>query len=334
MHSTLLFASFRFEAIAGRMSLALGVPANPASVDRQPNVSQSGYRVTIGMPLYNNAATIRRALDSLLAQSFTDFHLLISDDRSTDETPAICAEYARCDSRVEIVHQPHNLNYGNFRYVLNAATTPLFMFAAGDDYWHRDYVGRMVEALDTNPDAVCSVSQVAFVKDSEVVELSSGTQALTADRVTNLVRYLEAPNDNSRMYGVFRTEAAQRAFPKGDFHAYDWAFSIGTLLVGKHIEVPEVLMWRDRTDPHRYTEYVRRDAHAPIDRLFPLFPLTRDILGRLRVPINYRLLRALFWLNAESHVEYLRRYHPKVAGPSERFIAGCARAARRMRSLV
>src|SRR5690348_14873952 len=131
MDNTLRFASFRFEAIAGRMGLALGVPVNPASVDRQPNVSQSGYRVTIGMPLYNNAGTIRRALDSLLAQSFTDFHLLISDDRSTDETPAICAEYARCDPRVEIVHQPRNLNYGNFRYVLNAATTPLFMFAAG-----------------------------------------------------------------------------------------------------------------------------------------------------------------------------------------------------------
>jgi hypothetical protein len=57
------------------------------------------------------------------------------------------------------------------------------------------------------------------------------------------------------MYGVFRTPVAQRAFPPTDFFAYDWAFSIGTLRDGTHVEVPEVLMWRDYTDPARYTEY-------------------------------------------------------------------------------
>jgi len=317
------------------MSLLRIVQTDPVVSMDEP-LSQSGFvgRLTIGMPVYNNAPTIRRAVDSLLGQSFGDFRLLISDDGSTDETPDILDSYAELDSRVEVVRQPANLNYGNFRFVLNAATTPLFMFAAGDDYWHPDYVARMIAELDGDPAAVCAVSRVAFVKGSEFVELSAGTEALTSDPVSNLVRYLESPNDNSRMYGVFRTPAAQQAFPKHDFHAFDWAFSAGTLLAGKHIEVPEVLMWRDRTEPARYTEYVRRDANSPVDRIFPLLPFTRDILGRLRVPRTYALLRHLFWLNAGQHLVYLRRYHPWVATTSQRVITSAAWAARRIRSFV
>ena len=55
-------------------------------------------RLTIGMPLYDNARTIRRALDSLLAQSYSGFRLIIGDDASTDGTTEICEEYAKRDS--------------------------------------------------------------------------------------------------------------------------------------------------------------------------------------------------------------------------------------------
>ena len=48
-------------------------------------------RLTIGMPLYNNASTIARALESLLAQSFMDFTIIASDDGSTDDTVQILA---------------------------------------------------------------------------------------------------------------------------------------------------------------------------------------------------------------------------------------------------
>ena len=124
-------------------------------------------RLTIGMPIYNNGRTVSRALDSLLAQSFEDFRLLISDDGSTDSTAEICDAYAARDSRVTVFRQPANLNYGNFRYVLQRADTPFFMFAAGDDYWHVDYVARMIEMLDRGALAVCAVSQVEFVKDGK-----------------------------------------------------------------------------------------------------------------------------------------------------------------------
>src|SRR5690242_20323725 len=78
------------------------------------NATGDDVRLTIGMPLYNNGHTIERALDSLVRQSLRSFCLMISDDGSTDRTIQICTEYARRDSRITLVRQPRNLNYGNF----------------------------------------------------------------------------------------------------------------------------------------------------------------------------------------------------------------------------
>lgn len=56
-------------------------------------------KVTVGMPVYNGETFIREALDSLLAQTYTDFELIISDNASTDSTEAICSEYASYELR-------------------------------------------------------------------------------------------------------------------------------------------------------------------------------------------------------------------------------------------
>src|SRR5690348_14159560 len=92
----------------------------------------AGTVLSVGMPLYNNARTVGRALESLLAQTERDLEIIVSDDGSTDDTRAIVDEYARRDSRIRVFYQQKNLNYGNFRFVLARARSPFFMFAAGD----------------------------------------------------------------------------------------------------------------------------------------------------------------------------------------------------------
>jgi len=285
-------------------------------------------RLTIGMPVYNNARTIKRALESLLGQTYRGFQLIISDDGSTDGTTDVCEAYAAQDSRITVVRQPRNLNYGNFRYVLQRADTPLFMFAAGDDWWHETYVARAIQALDSDARAVCAVSRVAFVKDDEIVAEARGTRPLVADPAANVVRFLNANDDNSRMYGIFRTDVAQRAFPDRDFFGYDWAFSVGTLLEGIHIEVPELLLWRDYTVPARYIDYVRRDTRHLVARLFPMLPMTRDLVSRLQLPVSARLIATLAQVNMRFHVAYMRRYHPRAATISETILACVAFGSR------
>src|SRR5687767_4258368 len=63
--------------------------------------------VSVVMPVYNTARYVAETIDALLAQTFIDFELLILDDGSTDETPAILARYAELDSRVKIFRKPN-----------------------------------------------------------------------------------------------------------------------------------------------------------------------------------------------------------------------------------
>jgi hypothetical protein len=269
-------------------------------------------RLTIGMPLYNNERTILRALNSIEAQTFRDFTVLLSDDGSTDATVALAQSVVSRDARFSLIRQPTNLNYGNFRVLVGSARTELFMFAAGDDFWDPRFVESCIQCLDANPQAVAAVSRVEFV---EQVPPKYSTDTFPLDRAIhkNIESFLRNSGDNSRMYGVFRTSPAQAAFPTTDHHAYDWTFSVATLLAGTHLEIPQVLMYREATPHERYAHHARRDAAGLVDRLFPLRAMTVALLREKRIPASRGVLRALVWTNLRAHAEYVRVFHPRYA---------------------
>ena len=136
--------------------------------------------LTIGMPVYNGAATIRAALDSLLAQTFQNFVLMISDNNSNDRTEEICREYESRDPRIRYVRQPKALSPAdNFRFVLFEATTPLFMWAPVDGLWASNFVERTLNFLVCNPDYVCCQSRVLLTTIQGESYFAMGTYSLT-----------------------------------------------------------------------------------------------------------------------------------------------------------
>lgn len=103
--------------------------------------TQAPPRVSIGMPVYNGDKYVRDALDSLLAQTFSNFELIISDNGSTDKTSSICEEYAKRDARILYVKQSENKGaVTNFQFVLDRARGEFFMWAAYDDLWAKNYL--------------------------------------------------------------------------------------------------------------------------------------------------------------------------------------------------
>ncbi|WP_297762034.1 glycosyltransferase [Thermosynechococcus sp.] len=118
-------------------------------------MQQTTPSVSIGMPVYNGAGFSRQALDSILAQTYPHFELIISDNASTDDTAEICQEYASRDSRIRYVRQEKNIGAAcNFRYVLDAATHDRFIWAAADDWWDQDRLEHLVQALTPENAAV------------------------------------------------------------------------------------------------------------------------------------------------------------------------------------
>ena len=295
------------------------------SVAEKPEaVTGTAARVFIGIPLYNNMRTLRRALDSICAQSESDFRVLMSDDGSSDQSVAIAQEYCDHDSRFQLVVQPKNLNYSNFRVLLEAAIEPFSVFLAGDDWWDPAFLETCLHELEQHPKAICAVTRVRFVHDDGRVTSSASTATISGSAGGRLEAYLRAPGDNSRMYGVFRTGAARRAFPAEDFHAFDWAFSAASLLDGDHVEAEAMMLNREVTPSAKYMHYVGRDNSSVLTRLFPLLPMTQDLLRRRELPRSIRLFRSLFRLNIQMHYWYVEehslRYHRASARVLERLI--------------
>ena len=61
--------------------------------------------LSIIMPVYNVERYLREAVDSVIAQTFTDWELILIDDGSPDNCPAICDSYAAADPRIRVIHQ-------------------------------------------------------------------------------------------------------------------------------------------------------------------------------------------------------------------------------------
>lgn len=236
--------------------------------------------LSIGMPVYNGEATVGAAIRSLLAQSFTDFELIVSDNASSDGTEALCRQLAATDPRVRYLRQPRNLGpIANFELVLAEASAPLFMWAASDDRWHADFAAANIAALGDHPGAVSSVSRVEMPSVPD-----PGTAPLTGGFMRRVRRLLAEDAANSRYYGVWRTDVLRRAVREGSgaFIAADWAIIIAACRHGDFIEVDRVLMSRGgRGASTSWRRQMALFGSRGIDRILPAWPFTRWLIRNL-----------------------------------------------------
>ena len=120
--------------------------------------------IFVGMPVYNGARFISKAIDSLREQTFTHWSLLISDNASEDETAEICKKYCLMDSRIK--YHRHEKNIGapsNFKYLLDKANSKYFMWAAADDLWRPDFISSCVKMLDKNENIGMAFSNIVNI---------------------------------------------------------------------------------------------------------------------------------------------------------------------------
>ena len=122
-------------------------------------------KVSIIIPLYNKAPYVRRALDSIAAQTFADFEVIVVDDGSTDDSAAIVADYS--DARFRMIHQA-NAGPGAARNAgLAQAQGEFIAFLDADDEWLPNYLQESVSRLESLGPAVASLT-------SDYIEYPSG----------------------------------------------------------------------------------------------------------------------------------------------------------------
>ena len=129
-------------------------------------------KVSIGVPVYNGQKYIRFTLDSLLAQTFTDFEVIVTDNCSTDTTPQIIAEYAERDSRIRYVKNPTNVGPArNYRISMDLARGQYFKWNPADDVCAPTFLERCVKVLDEDPSIVVAYPRTNVIDtNGEIVD--------------------------------------------------------------------------------------------------------------------------------------------------------------------
>ena len=106
--------------------------------------------ISIIVPVYNSEKVLSRCLDSIIRQNYTDFELLLIDDGSTDNSGAICDEYARKDSRIRVFHK-RNGGVSSARNVgLENAGGKWVTFCDSDDYVNPDWLDIYISLINVN----------------------------------------------------------------------------------------------------------------------------------------------------------------------------------------
>jgi glycosyltransferase involved in cell wall biosynthesis len=252
-------------------------------------------RVTVGMPVYNSEPHIAAAIESVLAQTFRDFQLIISDNASTDRSAAICAAYAARDSRVRLLRNPVNLGGNpNYRKVAEAACGEYFKWAASNDLIAPDYLERCIALLDARPDVVLAFgSTVLFEDEPEKGSPYDDRMDLQDDDpVVRFRKSFEGMRLNNVLNGVMRLGALRRSACLPDYMGSDNVLIAELALAGKIVQVPLTRFFRrlsrdSATQLQSHAE-VRRH-HYPTDRAGGFFQSWQFAAGCVRAVLTARL---------------------------------------------
>lgn len=243
-------SKFGYRHLVGRLNTAA-----PHASTRRASVRVPGQpSVVLGMTLYNNARHLPEAMDSLLAQTFGDFVLLLLDDASDDETERIAREYAIKDARVRYVrHASRQAMIATWREVAEMAarefpSAPYFAWVSDHDRWDPTWLGRMVQELDMDPGAVLAYPITRRMTQAGE-EVEKGPRLFDTAALTDLAarwNYFctHGVGAGDMVYGLIRMDALRKSGVFRTVLRPDRLLVAELTLHGRIRQVPEALWYR------------------------------------------------------------------------------------------
>jgi glycosyltransferase involved in cell wall biosynthesis len=167
--------------------------------------------VVIGIPTFNRAELLARAIDSALAQDYSRLAIVIGDNASTDATPQVCQRYADAEPRVNYFRNPVNIGATpNFTEILKRAHGELFMWLGDDDWIDPNFISECVRVLVARHDVVIAGGQAKYYRQGVLQGVGKPTACLSNSPASRVLSYYRQVDDNGIFYGVMRREAAAR----------------------------------------------------------------------------------------------------------------------------
>jgi glycosyltransferase involved in cell wall biosynthesis len=223
----------------------------------------SSPRVSIGVPVYNGQKYVRFTLESLLAQTFADIEIIVTDNCSTDNTPKIVDEYASRDPRVKYFRNPSNIGPAlNYNRSVELASGQYFKWNPADDVCAPQFIEKCVQVLDSDASAVLAYPRTTVIdSDGKVcyqyeyeTDFDDSRPNVRLGRIIHVNHKIHGAHE---LYGLMRTEALRKT-PGFRTHVRgDSVLLARLLLLGRFVRVEEHLFYnRDHTD--RSSKYLAK----------------------------------------------------------------------------
>jgi glycosyltransferase involved in cell wall biosynthesis len=268
------------------------------------------------MPVYNSAAWIEASLESILAQTFRDFELIISDNASTDPTYQICERYAQSDPRIRLQRNEFNIGANkNYLAVLRPARAKYFKWASSNDICAPTFIEQCVAALERDPSAVLACPRSCIFDQS--LESSEpydrDMELIDPDPAERFIGVQHRMGLNNAFNGVIRRDAMLRATQMGSYTGADVVLMSELALLGKFLLVDERLFFR-RMSPDTAT------------RLKSMHEFERHLVGSVRGQLTWQAWRFQFGLlRAVRHAPFPTRAWFRAANYSVRSLTWARR---------
>ncbi len=135
-------------------------------------------RVTISIPSYNYGRFIGRTIESVLAQDYSDYEVLVIDDASKDNSAEVVGRYR--DPRIQYIQNPINIGqFATINKALHLGRGEYFINLASDDIWYPGLLRRAMDLLEAHP-KLAAVHTAEYCIDSDDQKLTINTAAYPA----------------------------------------------------------------------------------------------------------------------------------------------------------
>lgn len=274
-------------------------------------------KVSVIVPVYNIEQYLATCLDSILAQSYTDFELILVDDGSTDKSPEICDLYSNLDSRVKTFHKTNGGVSSARNFGIEASEGEWIAFVDGDDYIVPEYLESLVSAIQSQEVGMVSCNLLFLNLDGSTTKHPFfRIETYSTDTIRN--KFFSDETVKTQFYGPYNKIIKRSII--GNIRFQDFALGEDILfifeLLGRMSYITVI--------PLIGYQYIKRHSSATtakfsIKRL-EYVNAAHAIINIARTYSEYVLLEAQIWTIRHSIVTLRRIFNARIEDKCRDFI--------------
>tara|TARA_B100001123_G_scaffold427097_1_gene542176 strand:+ start:797 stop:1843 length:1047 start_codon:yes stop_codon:yes gene_type:complete len=204
-------------------------------------------QLDINLICRNSQARLQKTLDSLSNQTFTDFHVTVFDDASTDSTSEIVQEHIRRDSRFSYYRNPERLYIGNFQRAFQHGNAEFVMPKSADDHLEHSFIEKCLQRLESPDNVMVHAKADVLNTDDSLKQTYPDAAWLRIQQDNPFERALKLASTYTfapAFWGIYRRSASARLQPFPFINGFDHIILCEMALYGKIDYVDEVLFHR------------------------------------------------------------------------------------------